>query len=331
MRIFQFFYPILKPYKWYYLLIFHIPPIQALFHILNSYSLKLIVNIPYTKGDIWDYVYPVIILVGFAAFQELVCRIAQWAFTKSQPFIRGEIITKTYEYVQELSTEYFQNTKTGSISSKIKGIVDGYNHIFEFVWWKITNPVALCILGILSISFINISLSILVLFWCIIFVFTGFKMSVNLSKLSKVTNDAKHRTIGSISDNISNIFTIFSFGSKKYELNKIRNLATVEVSNLDYNKNLYSLKFNITISIITILMITSIFAYTIMLNYEGKITTGDFAYVVTLVYQIIHEIWFLADQIGKFFDTLGDFKSSFSILQMPKYDLDKKDARELII
>jgi SAM-dependent methyltransferase len=39
----------------------------------------------------------------------------------------------------------------------------------------------------------------------------------------------------------------------------------------------------------------------------------------------------LSEQVGNFFDKLGDFKSSFSILQTPQEVIDKPDAKELVI
>lgn len=53
--------------------------------------------------------------------------------------------------------------------------------------------------------------------------------------------------------------------------------------------------------------------------------------VITILYKIIYDIWSLSEQIGSFFDKLGDFKSSFSILQIPQEIIDKPNASELKI
>lgn len=309
---------------------FQIPMIVAAFHILNSYALKLIVDTA-KIGQMSGVIYPIGILIGIAALQEIVCRSGQWAFNKSQPFIRGEIITKAYEYVQNHSYNFFQNTHSGAITSKIKGIVSGYDDVFEFIWWKITNPLVMCLFGTLSLMFINFQLSLIVLAWCAVFMVVGYKMSLKLSHLSTQSNDLKHSTIGFIADDISNIFTIFAFATKKAELNKIKTFACGEVADLDYKKNLYQFKLNCVQGLIFISMIASVFGYTAYLRYINQISVGDFAYIVTIVYKIDYDIWALAEQVGSFFDTLGDFKSSFSILQTPQETLDKTDAQELII
>jgi ATP-binding cassette subfamily B protein len=244
-EIWKFLSPILKPYKWHYFIMFQIPMVQVAFHVLNSYALKLIVDTSSNERVVaqWDLIYPILIFIGIASLQEIICRSGQWAFNKSQPFIRGEIISKAYEYVQNHSYNFFQNTHSGSITSKIKGIVTGYDDVFEYIWWKITNPFVMCFFGTLSLLFINVQLSSLVLMWCILFFVVGLKMLLKLSVLSTQSNDLKHQSIGFIADNITNIFTIFSFAAKRAELKRIRDFTCGEVANLDYQKNLYQFKF----------------------------------------------------------------------------------------
>jgi ATP-binding cassette subfamily B protein len=314
-------------------MMFQIPMVAVAFHILNSYALKLIVDTAINGKAVskWEIIYPLVIFVGIALLQEIICRAGQWAFNKSQPFIRGEIISKAYEYVQNHTYTFFQNTHSGSITSKIKGIVTGYDDIFEYIWWKITNPFVMCLFGTLSLVFINLPLSILVLFWCGIFFVVGLKMSLKLSALSTQSNESKHQAIGYIADNISNIFTILSFASKRAELKKIKDFTCGEVADLDYKKNLYQFKFACVQGVLFIGMISSVLGYTTYLRYNNQVTVGDFAYVVTIVYKIVYDIWALSEQVGNFFDKLGDFKSSFSILLTPQEVIDKKDAKELII
>lgn len=306
--------------------------VQVAFHVLNSYALKLIVDTSTNVRAVakWDLICPILIFIGIALLQEIICRAGQWAFNKSQPFIRGEIISKAYDYVQNHSYTFFQNTHSGSITSKIKGIVTGYDDIFEYIWWKITNPFVMCLFGTLSLVFINLQLSILVLMWCIIFFVVGLKMSLKLSVLSTQSNDLKHTALGLIADNITNIFTIFSFAAKRAELKKIKDFTCGEVADLDYQKNLYNFKFSCVQGVLFIGMISTVLGYTAYLRYINYITVGDFAYVVTIVYKIVYDIWALSEQFGSFFDKLGDFKSSFSILQTPQHLIDKKDAKELI-
>jgi len=78
-------------------------------------------------------------------------------------------------------------------------------------------------------------------------------------------------------------------------------------------------------------MLISLFIFMIHLRRINAVTTGDFVFVMTITYFLVDGIWKLLDQISDFIGKLGDFKSSFSILQTPQEIIDKKDAKELII
>ena len=69
-------------------MMFQIPMVAVAFHVLNSYALKLIVDTSTNDQMInkWNIIYPILIFIGIALLQEIVCRSGQWAFNKSQPF-----------------------------------------------------------------------------------------------------------------------------------------------------------------------------------------------------------------------------------------------------
>ncbi len=213
-------------------MMFQIPIIAVAFHLLNSFALKMIVD----SHSANKLITPIVILIGIAVLQELICRSRQWAFNKSQPFIRGEIVSRAYDHVQSNSYKFFQNTQSGSLVSKIKVIVAGYDDLFEYIWYRITNPLFMVVFGVLSLFFINSSLGFLVLICAFIYFTVMVKMSIRLGKLSQKSNDLKHQLLAMIADNISNIFTIFSFASKQRELAKIKKFACGEVVEIDYQK-----------------------------------------------------------------------------------------------
>ena len=59
----QFLFPILKPYKWHYFMMFQIPMVAVAFHVLNGYALKLIVDTSTNAQAVatkWDIIYPIV-------------------------------------------------------------------------------------------------------------------------------------------------------------------------------------------------------------------------------------------------------------------------------
>jgi len=68
------------------------------------------------------------LFVGAILVMEMGWRVSHFAWMKSQPFVRVNITAKAYDYMQNHSYNFFQNIHSGSIVSKIKGIVVGYNN-----------------------------------------------------------------------------------------------------------------------------------------------------------------------------------------------------------
>ena len=235
-EIWKFLYPILKPYKWWYLLMMQAPIIGAFYNVANMYSLKLVVD-AFGKSAVPEYLdllTPITIYISAILVLELVWRISQFAWMKSQPFVRIDITSKAYDYVQHHSYTFFQNTHSGSISSKIKGIVTGYNNLWHGVRHNLTNPLLQVLVVLFSLTFINVQLFIFMAIWCAIFFPIMLKMSLKISKLATATTDSQHKAMGFIADNISNMFSIFSFTSHSRELKRINEFLKCEVAPKDH-------------------------------------------------------------------------------------------------
>ena len=335
MNLKQFFLPILAPHKWRFFLMWQIPLVSALFYVGNSFALKILVDKLLAKSSQNIVLLAVLALIGIAFLQEVWCRLAHLAFISSQTKIRTAIILKLYHLVQKKDYYFFLNTASGIIISKIKSIVDLYNVIFEYLWFRLTNPLMLIIIGVASIFFINSKLFFLLLFCCLLFFCIVIKMSFRYTKISGSASDAKHLVMAKISDNITNIFNIFSFAKQQQEHHKI---AEITHHNQDsfYKQNRKEEKYGFKMAVVSgscyLLCLSAVFFYGVFLHQQQEISSGDMVYLITILYQIIHSMWGLSADIGNFYGKVGDFSASFSLLnQGNNYKLDKNTAQKLII
>ncbi len=328
----KFFWPIIKPYKWYYLLMIQAPIISSFYYIASGYSLKMIVDIFSSQNIVYSRAfYPMYLYVGMAIVNEIVWRISHIAWMKSQPFIRADITAKAFDYVQNHSYIYFQNTHSSSITSKIKGITDGYNNIWGAIHHRIVVPMLNVVMAIFAILFVNIWVCLFIMLWSCIFFTIMVIFSIKIGKLAQITTESKHKSIGLIGDNIANIFSVFSFASKKRELTKISNFLIKDTAHKDYVQIIMELKSTICGGIMYVGMMIALFIFMINLHKNNQITTGDFVFVITLVYRFIDEIWNLVSQMGEFMAQIGDFRSSFSIIATPQQIIDKPNAGEILV
>ncbi|MDX2082941.1 MAG: ABC transporter ATP-binding protein [Rickettsiales bacterium] len=331
--ILSFLWSIIKPYKWWYVLMLQAPIISSFYKVVNSLSLKLLVD-SFAKNQVPQYLdllLPISLFIGAIFFLEMAWRVSHFAWMKSQPFVRIDITAKAYEHISNSSYEFFQNTHSGSIVSKIKGIVAGYNNFWFSAHHRLANPILEIFVTISALAFINLQLFVFMVLWCAVFFPVMLKMSLKVSKLAKETTDSQHKSIGLIADNVTNIFSLFSFAARARELRKINNFLKNDTAKKDYFWIKYELKMAFVGIFFYTSMLISLLFFLIHLRRIDSITIGDFVFVMTLSVFLIDNTWMLVSEIGDFLGKMGDFKSSFSILQNPVDTIDKPNAKDLKI
>lgn len=327
----KFLWTVIKPYKWWYLLMLQAPIINSFYKVFSLWAVKLVVDAFMAESvpQYLDFIYPVSLFVGAILFMELGWRLSHFAWMKTQPFIRADIVVKSYDYVQNHSFDFFQNTHSGSIVSKIKGILAGYNNLWFGVHHRLAVPLLEILVTIIALSFINLHLFIFMTLWCLVFFPIMLKMSFKVSKLATKTTDSQHKSMGLIADNITNIFSLFSFTSRNRELNKIKDFLNNDTAKKDYDWVKYELKMAFVGVAFYATMLASLFIFMIHLRRIAAITTGDFVFVMTVTFFVVDNIWKLVSEVGDFVGKMGDFKSSFSILQKPHDSIDTPDCKDL--
>lgn len=309
------------------------PIIGAFYHTANFYAIKLLID-GFTDSENLKYsilIFPIALYVSSVLILEVIWRVRHYAFMKSMPFVRAEIFAKSYDYVQHHSYKFFQNTPSGSLTSKIKGLNSGYNDLWNGVSSAIASPLLMTLVSIASLYFINIQVFIFISIWACIFFPIMTKMSLKIGRLSEITSNAEHKLIGLIADNISNIFSILSFASRSRELSKIKDYSYKSVASKDYKEIKYEIKTAIVGGVLYAIMLFSLLFYMIHLRQIGSISIGDFVYVMTTAFMVVEAIWRLSWDVGQFSKNVGDLKSAFEIIKTPQEKIDKPNAEEIKI
>lgn len=330
--LWAFFWGIIKPYRWWYLLILQAPIVSALYLFANNYSLKLLVDAFTTAkpGHYSPLFYPIALFIGAQIVLESAWRLFNLGVWKTQPYVQKELFLSSYDYVQYHSYTYFQNTPSGSIVSKLKGIVDGYVSLFENLSYKAGKNLCVVVVSILVLFLVNTFVALFMFFWCTIVLAILVPMTLKLNRLSNLAAESKHQIIGRFSDNISNIFSLLYFSKRKQELRR----AALDISHDFIPKQLqlerYNFKFQVIGSLLYWLMLIFILLFMVSLRMSGSISTGDFLFVMLTTIFISFDFWMLITGLCDFMKDLGDLKSSFSILSIPHQSLDKQGVKTIL-
>lgn len=330
--VYKFLWLNIKPYKWYYFAMLLAPVMSSFYGFANSYSLKLVVDAFSLPGPVSysTLAWPIAIFVSANILVDVIWRLADIAEWRSEPYVRRSLLTESYNYVQHHSFTYFQNTPGGTITSRIKGILDGYDNFWAAMHHDFSAKLANTIVLTAVIAIVNVQVCLLVSLWVVIFIAVMYRFSKTIDRLSFEYANSKHKVLGLVADNINNIFTIFSFATKKSETHRLR--EEFSDSAIPANIRFYKFSFlaNWAAGMLYWIMLISLFLFMIHLRMTNKASNGDVVFVMTITITMSHELWQLIQKMQSFMKNVGDMKSSFEILKIP-HDPKELEAREKLI
>lgn len=324
----QFLWQVIKPYRWWYILMLQAPILTAFYIFANNYSFKLLVD-AFSRGSDIQYtqlVFPITVFITAQIALDVIWRVSNFAEWKCEPYARQKLLSMAYDYVQYHSYSYFQNTPSGTIISKLKGILDGYDTVFTNIHHTIGKHFCVVLISIFALLLVNTAVFLFMLIWCTAFIVIMLPMTLKLNQLSNDAAERKHEVIGFFSDNITNIFSLFYFAKRQVELRRADNLMSTYYVPSQIKLYKYDFKFGMVGSILYWIMLISVFLFMIYLRKNSEISTGDFLFVMLTTIAISFDLWSLMTGFCDFMKEVGDFKSSFSILATPHTEVDALDA-----
>lgn len=328
-----FLWQAIKPYKWWYLLMMQAPFANGVYSLLYNYSIKLLIDLFSHHDQINSGMafWPVFWFVFASIYLEAAWRLHNFAAWRSMPYIMRNVMNRVNDYVMNQSYAYFQNNLIGSVVSKVKGINEGVQKIHNALEFVVSNPVVMTIFTGVALTFVNLKLFSIV---CV-FVFTqgifSFFFSRRLNKIEQEKEDAWHKIVGRIADNIANIFTVFAYGTATQENKKISKTydETYVTALLKWHK--VDFIMSCITAFIYCVFVWSLLLYLIHLRNTAQITIGDIAYTLSLTYIFVDSSWRAINSIKDFTKDLANFRACFEIMQAPQGQIDKPNAVELKI
>lgn len=325
----NFLWQVIMPYRWWYVLMFQAPLFTAFYIFANNYSFKLLVD-AFSSETITTYsqlAFPISLFISAQIALDVFWRLSDLAAWRVEPYARKRLLSTAYDYVQYHSYNYFQNTPSGTVISKLKGLLDGYDSIFANLHHIVGKHFCVVVVSVFVLLVVNVSVFWFMLIWCLVVMGIMFPMALKLNQLSNQAAESKHQLMGVFSDNITNIFSLFYFAKRRTEYKRINGLMTDDFVPKQINLYRYDFKFNLMGSVLYWFMLISVFLFMIYLRKNGAISTGDFLFVMLTAITISFDLWTLMGGLCTFLKEVGDFKSSFSILQAPHDEVDEAHAQ----
>lgn len=328
-----FFWQHIKPYKWCYVVMLLAPYVSCFYPFAYNYAIKMFLDIMSGQDQIhyqalWA---PISLFLATQFTLDFVWRISNIAGWNSEPYVRRSILLHSYDYVQHHSYKFFQDNFTGAIISKLKGILDGYDRFWAEIHRGLMSKIFKCVINFAALSIVSVNLSLFIFIWSCIYIPLMYKLSLRLNKLSFEETESRHRLIGQISDKITNILSLFSFSTRKRELDSLDDQIKKDFIPKQVTVCRYDFIVQLVGGILYLIMFICMLFLMIRLRMSGLISLGDFAFVFGISLVVADDIWHATVSLQDFSRAMGDLKSALSILYVPQQNKDKETARQLII
>ena len=328
----KYFWPSMKPYKWHYMVMFMATIASSFYAPATYYAIKLIIDI--IAGGSFTYedlIFPIVLFVVANLVNELFWRLSNIAQWRSEPYVQKDIILRTYNYVQHHSYKFFQNNFVGSLTTKMKDISGGYLSFREAVHYGGVKHLMSIISALTALLFIRSSIGIFILIWGSIICGLMYVFSKKLLKFSSHISRSKQKFMGLISDRLSNILSVMAFSAYKQE----NRALTTDVDKNVIPKEVELLKYDTLTSttqgLLYIFMLTLTLFILIKYRKEGLITVGDFTFVLSIVFYLIENIWYLINHLQAFTLKMGDLHSALEVIKEKHEFKDDPDAKNVRI
>lgn len=300
---------------------------------INPLMLGLIVNevseAPVESGQIWEtFGSYILILLLVNLLGQAGSKLQDWSVWKLQLRANYELATISFEQLSKQSMNFHNNRFGGSLVSATTKFIGGYSNLIEvFIYaWLAIFSTALFTIVILTpiVPLYVVSLSILLT----IYVVVANALFKRILPLNAVAATAQNKLSGVLSDIVTNILSVKTYGREAYEFGRFEE-ANREVLAADSKRMWSSTQRQIVTSVLTVVIMMLVVTFITGGNAWFGITAGSlimiFSYTTSLTMQF--------NRIGSAFAQLnrafGDAHDMTVMLDEPRLVADKPNAPAL--
>jgi ATP-binding cassette subfamily B protein len=314
--MFSFLWKSIRPYWFYYVLMLLAPTVSAFYPFIYNYAIKLFLD-TMVKDHLFtfrDIVYPLCLFLGMEVLVECSWRLGNVAEWRSEPYVRKNILVRAYNHIQHLRYTFFQENISGLVTSKVKGILEGYNDFWGEMHHGVFQSIFSALVSVLVLFSVSSTLGIFMVIWTFVFVTAVTFPCKRIIALSYQATEGQYRVLGGIADRISNMTNVFSFARGAFELKALKSQTDIDFIPRQIKLYWYLFWLQIIMSLLYLLMLCSVTYLMIVFRQKQLISLGDFTFVFGMIFFLSEKIWQITFKLLDFVRQMGDFKSALSIM-----------------
>lgn len=299
----------------------------------NPYVIGKIVDrisaAPVTSDQVFSIFGPyMIMLIGANIAGQISSKLQDYSIWKLEMRANYTLATDAFDTLSNQSMTFHSNRFGGSLVSQTQKFLSGYTDLAECLIYAIIPIISSAVFTVvLLIQLVPVYVAILIVLM-IIYVIVAYLMYKQILSLNEGAAGAQNALSGELSDSISNILAVKTFGREAYE-RELFDDANRDVLRADSRRMRASiLRGAITSAIIVVIMILLVFFITGGNAWFG-ISTGTLVVMFTYTYSLTMQLNRINVTLQQINRALGDAHDMTLILDEPTLVADTTDAHEL--
>lgn len=326
----KFIFSVIRPFQWYLLGTVFISLVWAVDTSLTPYLMKLVVDHIQAGADYQKILIPCLGILIFGFIVSLFYRLWDFFWLKIKGPLKKNIGEHLMSKLLDQSYQFYQDHFAGSISNKLRDVMLGVPDLLSDLIDRVLSYLLLTLVALGTIWTVNSTFAALFTVWVITFMALSFVFGKNGARLSMIASENRSRSMGLITDILTNISMVRLFTKKRFEQESLAHSLT-RFSKAEQGRSFYYMKMFFILS----LTYTAYLGVSLWLLLEGfkagTVTAGDFVLILSISMSIVHCLWDFSRVIRELSEFYGQIKQGLVLLMKKPSVLELPNAKPLHI
>lgn len=307
------------------------------FIVLLSYGNPLLMSMivdrvsaePVAPDQVFEVFGPYIIaLIAINLIGQACSKVQDYTSFKLEIAASYDLATEAFDALSNQSMTFHSNRFGGTLVSQTTKFMNAYSQMLENITFPflpiICSIIATCVILIPRVpAYVVILMALL-----IVYAIVSYVMYKRILSLNEDAADAQNTLSGALSDAVTNILAVKTYGREDFERERFDH-ANREVVARDTKRMMASLARGIITACIALAIMSVVAVFIAGGNAWFGITPGTLVIMFTYTYTITNQFNFISRGLQRFNVAFGDASGMTNVLDEPRLVADEPDAKPL--
>ena len=307
------------------------------FIVLLSYGNPLLMSMivdrvsetPVAPDQVFEVFGPYIIaLIAINLIGQACSKVQDYTSFKLEIAASYDLATEAFDALSNQSMTFHSNRFGGTLVSQTTKFMNAYSQMLENITFPflpiICSIIATCVILIPRVpAYVVILMALLV-----VYAIVSYVMYKRILSLNEDAADAQNTLSGALSDAVTNILAVKTYGREDYE-RELFDHANREVVARDIKRMMASLARGIITACIALAIMSVVAVFIAGGNAWFGITPGTLVIMFTYTYTITNQFNFISRGLQRFNVAFGDASGMTAVLDEPRLVADEPNAKPL--